>query len=72
MWFHGPFRADGQPKLAATTTNGARTEWMLFDMSSPTGCGVRGLNFGHLYQNGKLVLSVSQEILLRLNRDRNA
>lgn len=53
MWFHHPCRAD---------------QWMLYVQQSPASAGSRGLNFGHLYaQDGKLLISVAQEGLIRVN-----
>ena len=55
MWFHAPFKAD---------------EWMLFVMESPRTGGNRGLVFGRLYtRDGRLVVSCSQEGVIRLKRD---
>jgi acyl-CoA thioesterase-2 len=52
MWFHRPFRAD---------------EWLLYDQSSPSASGARGLARGELYsRDGRLCVSVVQEGLLRL------
>jgi acyl-CoA thioesterase II len=54
MWFHRPFRAD---------------EWLLFDQESPTASGARGLARGTLFtQDGRLVVSVVQEGLVRFGR----
>ena len=50
VWFHRPFRAD---------------EWMLYQTDSPSTEGSRGLNFGHVFQDGNLVASVVQESLMR-------
>jgi len=55
MWFHRPFRAD---------------EWLLYDQSSPSASGGRGLATGRLFTaDGDLAVSVVQEGLLRLRRD---
>ena len=51
VWFHRPFRAD---------------EWLLFDMDSPTYASTRGLAHGEFFTtDGRLVASVTQEVLLR-------
>src|SRR5437773_2537623 len=51
MWFHRPFRAD---------------EWLLYAQESPSAHGARGFTMGHLFtRNGKLVVSVAQEGLIR-------
>lgn len=56
MWFHRPFRAD---------------EWLLYDQTSPSASGARGLSTGRLFTlDGALVASVAQEGLIRLRRDR--
>ncbi|HEX7189579.1 MAG TPA: acyl-CoA thioesterase II [Actinomycetes bacterium] len=55
MWFHRPFRAD---------------EWLLYDQTSPSASGGRGLATGRLFTaDGDLAVSVVQEGLLRLRRD---
>jgi acyl-CoA thioesterase II len=52
MWFHRPFRAD---------------EWFLYDMSSPSASGGRGLAFGKLFtHDGRHGVTVMQEGLLRV------
>lgn len=52
LWFHRPFRAD---------------EWFLYDCSSPTASGARGLATGRFFsRDGKLIATVVQEGLLRL------
>ena len=52
MWFHRPFRAD---------------EWLLYDISSPSASGGRGLGIGKFYdRDGRLVATVVQEGLVRL------
>ena len=54
MWFHRPFRAD---------------EWLLYDQTSPSASGGRGLATGRLFTAaGALVVSVVQEGLLRLRQ----
>jgi acyl-CoA thioesterase II len=51
MWFHRPFRAD---------------DWLLYDETSPSASGARGLAMGHIYtRSGALVASVMQEGLMR-------
>ncbi len=51
MWFHRPFRAD---------------EWLLYAEESPSSSGARGFATGHLFtRDGKLVVSVAQEGLIR-------
>jgi acyl-CoA thioesterase-2 len=52
MWFHRPFRAD---------------EWLLYDQSSPSLSGGRGLGIGRLFtRDGTHVVSMVQEGLLRV------
>ncbi|HRW19926.1 MAG TPA: acyl-CoA thioesterase II [Dermatophilaceae bacterium] len=52
MWFHRPVRAD---------------QWTLYQMSSPSAQGGRGLGVGRMYAaDGTLVVSVAQEGMLRL------
>lgn len=56
MWFHAPFRAD---------------EWLLYDQSTPVAAGGRGLAMGHLFtEDGRLVVTVVQEALVRYRTDR--
>ncbi|MCL4449034.1 MAG: acyl-CoA thioesterase II [Actinobacteria bacterium] len=56
MWFHRPFRAD---------------KWLLYDQQSPVAFGARGLALGSIFdQNGTLVVSVSQEGLVRVGKTR--
>ena len=51
IWFHRPFRAD---------------EWLLYDQTSPSASGARGLALGRLFTvDGTLVASVAQEGLIR-------
>ena len=51
IWFHRPFRAD---------------EWWLYDQSSPSASGGRGLALARVFaQDGRLVASVAQEGLIR-------
>lgn len=57
MWFHRPLRAD---------------DWLLYDQTSPTSQGGRGLAHGRIFtRNGKLAISVIQEGLVRVPRERN-
>ncbi|MDR7300490.1 acyl-CoA thioesterase II [Haloactinomyces albus] len=52
MWFHRPFRAD---------------DWFLYDCSSPSASGARGLATGRFFsRDGSLVATVVQEGLLRV------
>ncbi len=51
MWFHRPFRAD---------------HWFLYMQDTPSSQGGRGLARGLIFQDGKLVVSVVQEGLVRL------
>ncbi|GAA0520805.1 acyl-CoA thioesterase II [Saccharopolyspora subtropica] len=54
MWFHRRFRAD---------------EWLLYDCASPSASGARGLATGRFFsRDGRLVATVVQEGLLRVNR----
>ncbi|WP_322766326.1 acyl-CoA thioesterase II [Frankia sp. Cr1] len=54
MWFHRPFRAD---------------EWLLYIQDSPSASGERGFTRGEIYTtDGRLVVSVAQEGLMRLAR----
>jgi acyl-CoA thioesterase II len=54
MWFHRPFRAD---------------DWLLYDQTSPTAYGARGLATGMIFtREGDLAVSVVQEGLLRTRR----
>ena len=51
LWFHREARAD---------------EWLLYTMDSPSAQGARGLARGSIYQrNGRLIVSVAQEGLMR-------
>lgn len=53
MWFHAPFRVD---------------EFLLFEMESPRMRGNRGLVIGRFFtRDGRLVMSCSQEGLIRTN-----
>lgn len=52
MWFHRGFRAD---------------EWFLYESSSPSASGGRGLATGRFFaRDGRLLVSVAQEGLIRL------
>jgi len=54
IWFHRPYRAD---------------EWLLYDQTSPTASGARGLAWGRMFtEDGRLVASVAQEGLIRPRR----
>lgn len=54
MWFHRPFRAD---------------DWVLYDCSSPSASGARGLATGRFFtRDGQLIATVVQEGLLRVVR----
>jgi acyl-CoA thioesterase-2 len=54
MWFHRPFRADN---------------WLLYDQTAPSTFGSRGLAAGRIFtEDGKLVVSVMQEGLIRAVR----
>ncbi|MEU0602984.1 acyl-CoA thioesterase II [Streptomyces sp. NPDC006393] len=56
MWFHRPFRAD---------------EWLLYDQESPSAHGGRGLGQARIYtQDGRLAISVIQEGVVRVPRER--
>ncbi len=51
MWFHRPLRAD---------------DWLLYDQTSPTASGARGLAVGTIFdRDGSLAVSVVQEGLIR-------
>lgn len=52
LWFHRPFRAD---------------EWFLYDSSSPSASGARGLASGRFFAaDGTMIATVMQEGLLRV------
>lgn len=51
IYFHSAFRTD---------------EWLLYDMDATVSSQSRGLNFGRIWQAGKLVCSVTQESLMRV------
>ncbi|BBN14189.1 hypothetical protein MPTK1_6g09640 [Marchantia polymorpha subsp. ruderalis] len=55
MWFHRPFKAD---------------DWLLYEMEAPWAGDARGLCFGRIYQNGELVVTVSQEGMIRKIEDK--
>jgi acyl-CoA thioesterase-2 len=51
IWFHRPIQAD---------------EWLLYDQSSPSASGARGLSTAKVFdQTGRLVATVAQEGLIR-------
>jgi acyl-CoA thioesterase-2 len=51
LWFHRPFRAD---------------EWFLYDCTSPSASGARGLATGRMFtRDGRHIASAVQEGLLR-------
>ena len=51
LWLHRPFRAD---------------EWFLYDCTSPSASGSRGLAMGHMFtRDGRHIASAGQEGLLR-------
>ena len=51
LWFHRPFRAD---------------EWFLYDCTSPSASGARGLARGRMFtEDGRLIATAVQEGLLR-------
>ncbi len=55
VWFHRPFRAD---------------RWLCYDQTSPTAAGGRGFFTGRIFdQDGALVASVAQEVLIRQGHD---
>lgn len=57
VWFHRPFRVD---------------EWLLYDQTSPSAAGARGLATANVYtEDGTLVASVAQEGLIRPTKPRN-
>jgi acyl-CoA thioesterase-2 len=52
LWFHRPFRAD---------------EWILYDRTSPSASGARGLATGRFFsRDGRLIATVVQEGLVRV------
>ncbi|MCL2316742.1 MAG: acyl-CoA thioesterase II [Actinomycetia bacterium] len=55
MWFHRPAHAD---------------RWLLYDMVSPNAHASIGFSSGHLFQDGELIASCSQEGLVRVVDDR--
>ncbi|GAB2291012.1 Acyl-CoA hydrolase 2 [Dionaea muscipula] len=57
MWFHRPLKAD---------------EWLLFVIDSPSSYDARGLCLGQMFNmRGELVVSLTQEGLLREDKPRN-
>jgi acyl-CoA thioesterase-2 len=55
IWFHRPFRAD---------------EWLLYDLTSPSAQGARGLAHGRFFsEDGRLIATVMQEGLIRVDTD---
>lgn len=57
VWFHRPFRVD---------------EWLLYDQSSPSASGARGLSTARVFrEDGTLVASVAQEGLIRPAKPRD-
>lgn len=56
IWFHRPFRMD---------------EWLLYDQTSPSASGARGLGIGKVFsEDGRLVATVAQEGLIRPTKPR--
>ena len=52
MWFHRPIKVD---------------EWLLYDISSPSASGARGLGTGHFFsREGRVIATAVQEGLVRL------
>jgi acyl-CoA thioesterase-2 len=51
MWFHRPFRAD---------------EWLLYEQTAFSSSGARGLAGGSIFADGRLVVNVVQEGLIRV------
>lgn len=61
MWFHQPF------------PNWRADDWLLYVMYSPRLTGARCLSHGHIFtQDGRCVVSCTQEGLMRLGVDRNS
>lgn len=57
MWFHRPVRAD---------------DWLLYTIVSPNAYGGRGFNSGRMFnRKGELVVSLTQEALIRKLKPRN-
>jgi acyl-CoA thioesterase-2 len=55
MWFHRPLRADS---------------WVYYELEPVAGAGARGLARGHMWDSdGRLAVTVSQEVLMRPLRD---
>ncbi|KAG6541737.1 hypothetical protein Mapa_016749 [Marchantia paleacea] len=55
LWFHRPFKAD---------------DWLLYELEAPWAGDARGLCFGRIYQDGELVMTVSQEGMIRKIEDK--
>ncbi|MEI2672203.1 MAG: acyl-CoA thioesterase II [Marmoricola sp.] len=53
IWFHRPIRAD---------------QWWLYDQTTPSAQGARGLALARVFQDGKLCATVAQEGLVRVSR----
>lgn len=53
IWFHRPIRAD---------------QWWLYDQTTPSAQGGRGLALARVFQDGKLCATVAQEGLVRVSR----
>ncbi|MGI8416392.1 MAG: acyl-CoA thioesterase, partial [Nakamurella sp.] len=52
VWFHRPIRMD---------------DWVLYDISSPSASGARGLGLGYFFgADGQMLATVVQEGLVRL------
>lgn len=52
MWFHRPIRAD---------------QWWLYDQTTPSASGARGLSMGRIFQDGELKATCGQEGLIRVS-----
>ena len=53
IWFHRPIQADS---------------WWLYDQTTPSAQGGRGLALARVFQDGQLCATVAQEGLVRVNR----
>jgi acyl-CoA thioesterase-2 len=51
MWFHAPAQPD---------------RWFYYDLNGPCATNNRGLGYGALYQDGRLISTAVQEGLLRM------